>query len=389
MEYGTKTLILLDNSASVSMGNREIVKETLKYLIKNAPEGHEFAFATYSGQTELLVDFGAQKASYLDAIERISYLEKETCLSDVLMQVLGEWQNADFAMRNIVVFTDGLGADSQVYPIEEVYFRLHDLSYPVYLVGLSQQTNEVPLSRAASMARISGGAVLSTEFEDSDAEVERKLTEQLLAAMEAHDTREAETFEEKETEEAAVQGEAADAVSVEDYELETYYSENETEAQGATLQRSGTVVLPVMVTVTVFVCIISVLVILRIMGRKKVPDHDTAGKGFAGTQQKPAGLTLEDMNDPMRFFRLPAVERLVLGATRAEADIAIDHDEDISPRHCEISLHGGRFYLRDLDSVRGTYLNGERIVSEMLLHSSDVIGIGRARLLVKVIGDQT
>ena len=144
-----------------------------------------------------------------------------------------------------------------------------------------------------------------------------------------------------------------------------------------------------MVTLTVFVCITSVLIIMRIMGKRRVPEKEENGKGFAGAQPQPAGLTLEDMNDPMRFFRLPARERIVLGATRSQADVAIDHDEDISPAHCEISLRGGKFYLRDLESVRGTYLNGERIVREMLLHSSDVIGIGRARLLVKMIGDTT
>ena len=138
MEYGYKTLILVDNSATVSGGNRDIIKATLKYLIRNAPEEDDFALATFTEQTELLVDYGSERQAYLDAIEKITYVEKTTCLPDVVMNTLMQWREADFAMRNILVFTDGLGADSQVYPIEEVYFKLNESGYPLYVIGLSQ-----------------------------------------------------------------------------------------------------------------------------------------------------------------------------------------------------------------------------------------------------------
>ena len=62
MEYQSKTLVLIDNSASTSMGNRKIAIETLKYLFRNAPVGESFALATYSGQTELLVDYDREIA---------------------------------------------------------------------------------------------------------------------------------------------------------------------------------------------------------------------------------------------------------------------------------------------------------------------------------------
>ena len=88
LEYGCKTLILVDNSASVSAANREITKETLKYLIRNAPEGSDFALATFTEQTELLVNYGSEEEAYLEAVDKIGYPEKSTCLTDVVMSTL-------------------------------------------------------------------------------------------------------------------------------------------------------------------------------------------------------------------------------------------------------------------------------------------------------------
>ena len=142
MGVGYKTLILVDNSASVSTANRAIVKETLKYLISHAPEEYDFALATFTGQTELLVDYGSDKDAYMVAADKISYVEKAASLPDVLMHTIEEWQDADFAMRSILVFTDGISVASETYPVEEVYFRLNESGYPLYVVGLCTQANK-------------------------------------------------------------------------------------------------------------------------------------------------------------------------------------------------------------------------------------------------------
>jgi len=49
----------------------------------------------------------------------------------------------------------------------------------------------------------------------------------------------------------------------------------------------------------------------------------------------------------------------------------------ISPRHCEITSHGEQVLLRDLDSDTGTFLNGQRIAAEQLLHDGDHLRLGR------------
>ena len=56
-------------------------------------------------------------------------------------------------------------------------------------------------------------------------------------------------------------------------------------------------------------------------------------------------------------------------------------DRIVSKEHCHIDLVNGRYVLRDLGSLNGTYVNGER-VHERPLYSGDEITMGSTRILV-------
>ena len=55
-------------------------------------------------------------------------------------------------------------------------------------------------------------------------------------------------------------------------------------------------------------------------------------------------------------------------------------DRIVSKEHCHIDLVNGRFLLRDLGSLNGTYVNGER-VHERPLYTGDEITMGSTRIL--------
>ena len=58
-----------------------------------------------------------------------------------------------------------------------------------------------------------------------------------------------------------------------------------------------------------------------------------------------------------------------------QMDIQID-DPFASGRHARIYERGGLFYLEDMGSTNGTYLNGKKLASSELLHAEDRIRIG-------------
>ena len=62
---------------------------------------------------------------------------------------------------------------------------------------------------------------------------------------------------------------------------------------------------------------------------------------------------------------------------------------DVSERHAIISVRDGQATLEDLHSANGTYVNGEEIVSPVILDGSKVIQIGESMLRVSEESDET
>ncbi len=58
-----------------------------------------------------------------------------------------------------------------------------------------------------------------------------------------------------------------------------------------------------------------------------------------------------------------------------EADVRIE-DRFASGIHCRVHTRGNTYYLEDLDSTNGTYLNGAELHGEARLHDMDDIRIG-------------
>jgi pSer/pThr/pTyr-binding forkhead associated (FHA) protein len=57
-------------------------------------------------------------------------------------------------------------------------------------------------------------------------------------------------------------------------------------------------------------------------------------------------------------------------------------DEFASARHARLWIARGRWYVEDLTSTNGTWLNGRRIHAAQLLRKGDKIQIGRTVIIV-------
>jgi|SRR5215471_11825512 len=68
--------------------------------------------------------------------------------------------------------------------------------------------------------------------------------------------------------------------------------------------------------------------------------------------------------------------RIVIGRGR-ESDVFLP-DYRLSRRHAEIEQRGDAYFLIDLGSTNGTFLNGQRVVGERRLRDGDLIALGKA-----------
>lgn len=80
------------------------------------------------------------------------------------------------------------------------------------------------------------------------------------------------------------------------------------------------------------------------------------------------------------LFPLDA-ERTTLG--RAHLNVISLPDVTVSELHAVIESYGASFAVRDLGSSNGTFVNGERLVSERRLRAGDEICMGETRLVFR------
>lgn len=104
------------------------------------------------------------------------------------------------------------------------------------------------------------------------------------------------------------------------------------------------------------------------------PDAYSSGPKIAGNNPRP-----QDTDIMGKFARQNIV---VLGRSRS-CDVVLEH-QSISRQHAQIERKSnGRFYLKDLGSLNGTFLNGHRITHEQEVTEKDYILIGRFAIRLK------
>ena len=66
----------------------------------------------------------------------------------------------------------------------------------------------------------------------------------------------------------------------------------------------------------------------------------------------------------------------------AENGLRLEDDDFVSSRHARFEPRTDGLWVEDVGSTNGTYVNGARVTSARLLHTGDVVRIGRTDLQV-------
>ncbi len=84
---------------------------------------------------------------------------------------------------------------------------------------------------------------------------------------------------------------------------------------------------------------------------------------------------------PMALTRFPCV------VGRHSTCEHLINDPVISRRHCRFALHPGRVWVRDRDSLNGTWLNGEPVTGARPVSDGDRLGLACLQFLVSLSAD--
>jgi hypothetical protein len=98
------------------------------------------------------------------------------------------------------------------------------------------------------------------------------------------------------------------------------------------------------------------------------------------TDQPRASLVVRQGVQVGTTYHITSAE-VILGREE-ETDIPV-RDPEVSRRHARLSWQSGNYFVEDLGSTNGTFLNGALIASPQPLRSGDTIGMGQTLLVFR------
>lgn len=156
LEVPMRTILLVDNSKSIPESNHEDMKTLLKGVVAGAMERELIRIGTISDQLTYQCEFTSDKEMLNSIIERITYCDQDTYLSDILYDVIAQMEKEDTGvLTRIVIFADGADDKAIGYTNEEVRGLIEEGAYPVYAVGFPKKNNSKQLEAMFSFARAS------------------------------------------------------------------------------------------------------------------------------------------------------------------------------------------------------------------------------------------
>lgn len=115
-----------------------------------------------------------------------------------------------------------------------------------------------------------------------------------------------------------------------------------------------------------------------------LPNDSDGSQPKPHRRSAPVGLTelavLEVIRGPLGGTRFP-VMRAVCSIGRTEDNDIVIADESVSSSHATIMQKAGSWYVVDLRSANGTFIDGYRVAAERMLSTGAVLTIGQVKMI--------
>lgn len=417
-----RTLIMVDNSLSITEGNREKISSFLTEFVYSTGGKEEISLAVFDEELRTVVDYTSDNKTLRDAVKELTYQDQETYLTDVLYDVIArENLGAQDCYKRIIIVSDGVDNKAIGYTKEELYALIREKGYPIYTLGCVYKSNNEQLENMFALSRLTGAKdFLLDEEEDMDVIVDAIEADSHVVHFRIQPDSEVMDGSSKNVlltvqtpgGEQTIETDARMPLQAEVPEPEPVpVPVPEPEPPEVQPEEEG--ISPVIFIAVGLAAIVVVVIVVIILRRKSangrdqftvfedpgmdVPVRDTERtvlvsdqSGEDATQMIWSGaakqytLHLTDVKNPARTFQTPLKGGVVIGRRAGEVNIVIDYEKTISGKHCQIAERGGKFYVKDLQSSNGTMLNGVRILSEMEVHSGSILTLGRLEMKVEI-----
>lgn len=137
MSPSMQTVILVDNSQSISATYREQIKSILDNLIASRMEGEVYRLGTFSDSITWVNDaFTNDYDALVASVDSMEYQNQDTYFSDCLYSIISELNSANYSSyTRVIMISDGADDQAIGYSNNEVLNLLERSNIPVYTVG--------------------------------------------------------------------------------------------------------------------------------------------------------------------------------------------------------------------------------------------------------------
>ncbi len=421
------TVILLDNSLSISEDNRIKIKDILKSYMQGLPENETVSLAVFGEEIQFLAEKQNAADAMVSLIDGIEFHDQDTYLTDYLFQAV-EMTKSDTEYTRFIVISDGVDNNSIGITRDELNSKLKETTRPVYTIGHIYKDNSEELKNMFALSRITGGEeFLIEDFENIQLLIgslhdfsniysikmdipetvmdggnrhfllnihtgqgDREVTGEVSMPFALVEEEEPEPEQEPEPESLPEPEPEPEPEPTPEQEPEPL-PEPEPEPSGVGMDKIAGLAL-----------LAAAVIVLFYYKKKKNGDGGNKAK-----KKKPAVpeavseeiqekdetmflggrylLVLRDRTNPGKIFRYPLDGHVVIGRNIDIVQIAVDYNRTVSGQHCEFYMKNNRCFIRDMNSINHTYLEGKMINGEHEILSGNTVRIGEVEFSVEIM----
>jgi len=434
MNESIRTLILVDNSKSVSEKKREDIKEILKGIVSHSADNEKIKIGTFSEEINYLCDYTNDYTSLENLIDGIIYNNQDTYLSDVLYDVISELKAEQTSLcTRIIILADGADNKDIGHPNDEVRSFIGKNQYPIYTIGIPGKNNASELETMFSFSRAADTEFFLLDGSVSNEEiVNTLLLDQNGVCIRVNpDERLKDGSNKSILLKLSTPEGVAEIMTNADMPFGIVPVEESMNVSEPTSEPEKPEVLPT-ISVTkeepvtaskddkdfqswifvvfgiIIAVLLAVIIVLAVVKNGKLTnpaqrEHETSttlgasvdapptviGEPEIAPNDKTPGLwkqrylILTNLENTNIFFKVPIMDVVRIGR-RSTQDITLD-DPKVSREHCEIILRGNLLYVKDCNAANKTLYENVTVHDEVPIVSGGELKIGDHKYRVDLV----
>lgn len=377
----------IDSSKSISSEFLERLKKNAREIVDSAGANDRIAILKFNDSIKLLNNFSSNRLEFVNSIRTVVRHGSNTVMLDAIYNSAEFLSRVKSGRKGIVVFTDGKDEGSSLLNDDVIKFS-KDAGAPVYFITSSSCKNTASLAR---IARLTGGIVVSGGDRNISG-LYRIILSRIRNIYEVYYQSIIKRDNNRHMLEVRLKyGDLKDRDSIEFTTGKNFLKIDFPDA--------GSVVLLILILLLMAGLAVLLVFFFRQSAKKynKIKSEKETGQELYAGDISVENLRREEMFDEFAEKETPDImysqvwlhhkddhgsgekyqiskSEITLGSG-GDNSIEIE-DDSVSEKHARIKRIDGGYYLYDLISDEGTFLNSKKLLRPKLLHDWDEIRVG-------------